>query len=371
VFTLIGLLLGAILSLPLSGAAQSLLSACGIKHPVVLNFLGPPVTLLLVIIVFKAAGFFVHAKIHRYFKYKTDEERRMLWERLNQQLGLCLGVFNGVVIVILVCIGFYMPGYFMVQVASEAKDPWWMNLVNSISRDLDKTGFCRALAPFVPASEFYFEASDTLGLVFQNPRLKDRLSRYPLFLPMAEEARFQEIGQDSAFQDFWKKQPSLQEFMDQARISPLLHDIDLYTNLVAMLRTDLPDLRNYLQTGLSPKYAEERLVDRWHFNLPASYAQTRQNKPNMVVAERQYVRALYSTIWDKATLIAFLDQTVLLKNKNESGKPQSLKGKWKHAYGSKYLITFRDQGKHNEFEALVETNKLTITVDKLALVFEN
>jgi len=370
VFALLGLLLGAILSLPLSGVGQALVSICGVTHPVLLDFLGPLLVLVLVFIVLKSAGFYIHSRIHWYFKYKTDDQRRTHWERLNQQLGICLGVFNGVVLVFLVCTGIYVPGYFAVQVASAEKDPWWLNLVNSLTRDLDKSGFGRALSLFMPTSPFYFEAADTLGLIFQNPRLQNRLSRYPLLLPLSEEQRFQEIGDDSAFQDIWKKQPSIQEFMGQARINPLVRDIALYTNLVGILRQDLRDLRTYLETGVSPKFADAPLVDRWQFNYPASWAQSKQNKPNMTVAERQWLKAVYLTSWDKAILVAFLDQSMVLKNKSATGKAQSLNGKWKHAYGSKYLISLREEGKRNEFEALVQTNKLTLTLEKLALVFD-
>jgi hypothetical protein len=224
----------------------------------------------------------------------------------------------------------------------------------------------------MPASEFYYQASDVLGFIAKNGRLKDRISRYPLFLPLAEESRFQEMGSNKEFVDFWKGGPALKEVLDNGTSGGLVRDISFYKSMVELLQDHVDDLKTYLETGISPEFADQRLVDRWHFDFFASYQESKRMKPNMTVAERQWVRAVYATVWTNATLTGFLDQSVIVKKKSNSGsgREKEVKGKWNRAYGNKYLVRLREDGKWNEFEALVETNRMTLVLEKMAVVFD-
>jgi len=369
-FSLLGLLLGSLLSVPMTGLGGSILGIAKVQHPILINFLGPMVPLLVIFLVFFGAGFFAHKKIHMFFKYRSDDETFFRWERVNKQLGICLGILNGTALVFLICIGFYVLGYFTVQVESEGKDPWYLSLVNSVAKDIDDTGFSRSLAPFVPASATYFMASDVLGFLYHNPDLKDRLSRYPLFLPLAEESRFQELGGNETFQNFWKAKPSLVEFSTQNQVEPLASDAQFYANMHKLLDGHFQDLMAFLRTGESPMYADQQIVDRWLFNLGASWKHSSKVKSNMTVAEKKWLLSVYQALWKDSSLTAFLDNSVLLKNKGRTGGSQTLKGKWEHAYAGKYTLRVIEEGQWNEFDALVESNRLTLSLETLSLVFD-
>jgi hypothetical protein len=140
--------------------------------------------------------------------------------------------------------------------------------------------------------------------------------------------------------------------------------------MLALLEGHFEDLVAYLRTGQSPLYAEQGIVDRWRFNLGASWGHATKVKSNMNLAEKRWLYSVYTAMWSNSTAIAFLDQSVLIKNKDQAGKDQTLKGKWEHACGGKYTIRVIEEGQWNEFDALVESNRLILSLEKLSLVYE-
>ena len=52
----------------------------------------------------------------------------------------------------------------------------------------------------------YYESADITGLVYNNPLLEARLSRYPAFLGLAERPEFQEIANDKEFTEMRQRQ---------------------------------------------------------------------------------------------------------------------------------------------------------------------
>ena len=59
----------------------------GIQNPTLIWALAPLVAFIIVLILFKVAGFFVHRKVYLFYKYKAGDLRMALWERLNSRLG--------------------------------------------------------------------------------------------------------------------------------------------------------------------------------------------------------------------------------------------------------------------------------------------
>src|SRR4030095_2165974 len=96
------LLLGALLALPLSGVFQAILKLFGVDHPVLLAFLAPFSVYLLILILFKVGGLAVHRKVDTYFKYKASDTLRLLFERLNARVGICVGMVNATVYTVLI-----------------------------------------------------------------------------------------------------------------------------------------------------------------------------------------------------------------------------------------------------------------------------
>src|SRR6185503_6339917 len=110
-FTLLGLLLGGMLGMVLGGVIANLLEMAGLKHPGWSMALGPIIAFLLGLLGCKIAGAAVHKKIEVFYKYDAPEPARISWERLNNRLGLSIGVANGAVYAFLVSGAIYLASY--------------------------------------------------------------------------------------------------------------------------------------------------------------------------------------------------------------------------------------------------------------------
>ena len=105
---LVGLVLAAMLALPLAPLIKPLFSKMGVENPY-WQWLLPPVTVFFLIqFVFTAIAFLVHRQVALHFKYKTDDVHRLRWERLNNHLGLCVGVGAGCVYLVLIGLIIYV-----------------------------------------------------------------------------------------------------------------------------------------------------------------------------------------------------------------------------------------------------------------------
>src|SRR5260221_7571215 len=280
----IGLLVAALLATPLAGAMKPLVGFFGVSHPVLLSFIAPAVAYLLVLIAFKVAAVIVHRKVDTYYKYRTSDTERLLFERLNERVGICLGLANATVYVFLLSVVAYVFGYFTFQVATSEKDSAGLRMVNNICRDLEKSGMSKAIAPFVPAAKTYYDGADLLGLIYHNPlAAQSRLSSYPAFLALADKKEFKTLGDDVKFQQFWLEGHSFGELLGHEKIQPLIGSIDLYTNAMGLLQGDLKDLKEYVETGVSAKYDEQKILGKWSFKFRESFARARRTKPNMTL----------------------------------------------------------------------------------------
>jgi len=312
-FSFIGLMLGALLAIPLTGLGGAILGLFKIEHPMLIQIIGPLIPFVLVSLVVFGLGFLVHYKVNMFFKYRTDDTTFFKWEKLNKQLGLCFGTLNGAVVAIVITIILYVPGYFTVQFEKEGADPWYLAFLNKAAKDVDGTGFYRTISPWVPASTTYFEACDTLGWLYHNPTARDRVSRYPLLMPLAEEQRYQELARDTNFVTAIKRSPGLLELADMSRVSGFINDHGWIDQMVALLGDHLPDLNSYLRSGQTADFADEQIVDRWYFNLGASWNHVAQRKLPLTLLQKRALLNEYRRKWRNSTVTAFLDKTILFK----------------------------------------------------------
>jgi len=74
-FSLVGIIVGALLAVPLSKPIKPVLMAVGVKNPTLVWALAPLIVFLIISILFKLAAFAVHHKIDVYFKYKAGDLR--------------------------------------------------------------------------------------------------------------------------------------------------------------------------------------------------------------------------------------------------------------------------------------------------------
>ena len=365
----VGLLVAALLALPLAGVFAFLLKVFGMEHPIPIAFLAPFIAYVLVLMAFKGVGMATHKKVDGYMKYKANDTNRMLFERMNARVGIMVGLCNAFIYFILISAVLYTVGYFSAQAAISEKDSVVWRITTRLAKDLQSTGVDKAVAGYVPAKENYFDGADVLALIFRNPTIQDRLSDYPPFLLYPEDGRFKALGSDSKFQEQWAKGPSLAEFTANEPLKRLIDDVPYFTNTVAALGGSFKDLKTYLETGKSPKYDEEKILGRWSFNYSQSFNVNRRKKANMSRQELTNLRVLLSQRRD-TTIIATPDHKLLLK-----GARSTVEGLWAAGSGSGYTLSVNQGGQNLETQATIEekspdSKTLTIPLMGVSLVFD-
>jgi len=364
----VGLIVAGLLAVPLGTVLSPILKLVGVKHPVWLAFIGPFVAYLVILAIFKSVGFVVHKKVEGHYKYHNSDTLRLMFEHLNQRLGIPLGLLNATIYTFLIGVLFYILGYFTVQASTPDKDTFTMKLVNRVNEDLKASRFDKAIAPFLFTKERYYDAVDVLGDIFHNPVLQNRLASYPPLLPIADRSEFKDVGNDVKFQAFWLGGPSFNEFKSHPKVAPLLDNGELYTSVRAALNNDFKDLKIYLETGKSDKYGDEKIVGRWDLDPAASMAHARKVKPNITTVELRWLRRSLNVL-NNANFVAFLDNKARLKLPT-TNSVQTLQGTWKSTGGSSYVLSFTEGKRQAEFPATLEGNRLAISKDNLTLIFD-
>ncbi len=368
-FSLVGLLLAALLGSPLGTLLSPLIPILGLKNPVMAAFLGPILGFLIVLVALKIGGMAVHKKVDTFYKYKTSDTERLLFERMNARVGAAVGVANGFIYVLVVGVFLYSLGYLTTQVASSDQDSWAIRLVNRLCADVSETKLSRAVAPFMPKSELYYDASDIVADIYHTPLLQRRLANYPPFLLVGENEQFAGLS-DPGFQGDWLKGSlTFGSFVNHEKIKPLIENNDVVTNVLGMLGGNFKDLKVYIETGKSPLYDEEKILGHWAFDYKASVNAARRKKANMGSAEITRMRKRLSEVFLQSTLTVTVDHKTVLKLP-AVGSKATTKGSWKNVDG-KYILTIRQGDKSVDLEALVDGKTIQFTQDGFVLVFEN
>jgi hypothetical protein len=253
-------------------------------------------------------------------------------------------------------------------VATGDQDSWALRLMNRLSADVKSTGMDKAVAPFMPKSELYYDGADVVADIFHTPLLQNRLANYPPFLLVGEKEEFKPLS-DSSFQQEWIKGMTFGSFVNHEKVKPLVENQEVVTNVLGMLGGDFKDLKLYLETGTSPKYDDERILGRWAVNINASMNAARRKKP-MGSAEIRRLRTILGTFFARSVLTATIDQKAIWKLPSVSGSKGTVQGSWKYAAG-RYTLSITEDGKRLEVEAEVDGRHLIFSKDGVVLVFEN
>ncbi len=372
-FSFIGLLVAAALAIPLSPIIKPLLRIFGFEHPVILSFIAPFIVYVLILVGFKSGAFAVHKKVDTIYKYRASDTERMLFERMNARIGVALGIANAFVYFILICVVGYVLGYFTVQVSTAENSSFSVKMANMVADGLQSTKMNKAIASFVPGAETYYDSIDIMGDLYRNPLLQARLGSYPPFLSLAERPEFQTLAKDSTFQEkLWLKnpRPSLGEFLQHEKVKPLVHNVELFTNVMGMMNYDLKDLKGYIQTGKSPKYDDEKILGHWYYDFANSFKRARRAKLNMGPLEIKAVRESLGA-FTNSILTAYVDNRLVLRAPGSGNSTRTLlTGTWKGAGSERYDVALRENNKELDVPTTLEASKLVLKKDRFALVFE-
>jgi Colicin V production protein len=378
-FSLIGILLGALLAWPLAKLVKPLLGVFGVKNPILGWVLAPLIVFVVVSILFKVGGLMVHQKVDVHFKYHAGDLRLALWERLNHRLGLCLGLVNGTLYLILISFVIYTFGYWTIQMASDDNDPRLVRILNHLAHDLQSTGFEKVAWAVSPMPQRWYEAADLAGLIYNNPLTEARLARYPAFLSLSERPEFQDMSSDPQFTELLLRPAPIMELLDQPKAQAIVQNPDMLKLIWGAVDPDIKDLPIFLETGKSPKYDPEKILGRWTFNPNVALSLFRRSKPNISSTEMQKWKKWMVAAFSKTSFVAMTDHQAILKNlpaasssaagAAASAGPQTLKGQWK-ALDNKYQLALSDGSRDQLLTAKTDGDRLTIGVQGLDLVFD-
>jgi uncharacterized membrane protein required for colicin V production len=373
-FSLIGIFISALLAGPLSSPVKPLLPHLGIHSSIVIWLLSPFIVFVILLSLFKSAGFFVNRKVDVHFKYHAGDLQLLLWNRLNRRLGLCLGLVNGLVYLVLISFVIFDFSYWTAQTATSGDEAKSVRLLNQMGRDLQSTGMDKVARAVDPMPEMYFKAADLAGLLYQNPQLGDRLANYPMFTSLGERDDFKQIGSDADFQGAWKNHSPVGQLLNNANAKAIWRNNDTANLIWGIVQTDLDDLNGYLKTGHSEKYDSEKILGRWDFNVGASVGMLLQTQPNITSKEMIAVRAFWTQAYAQTTFLAGADGQAFLKNLPEfkPGQPPAAatwQGQWK-SDDTNYDLSLASNGENKSMTAQTDGLRLTIKDDKNTLIFD-
>ncbi|MDB6018530.1 MAG: hypothetical protein JWR19_3019 [Pedosphaera sp.] len=374
--SLLGLLFASLLAFPFGRLLNPILPLIGIKNPFLIWITGPFIIFLVILIAFKIVGLFVHRKVDVYYKYKAGDLRMALWHRLNAKLGLCIGLANGAVYLILFSLVIYVFSYATVQMAVGDNATGMFKTLNLLGRQVQSSGMNKVATAVDPMPPSYYQAADVIGLIYQNDLLESRLSRYPAFLSLGERAEFQDIASDKEFTELRQRQPSFAEIANHPKAQAIINNPDLLREIWAAAEPNLKDLEAFLKTGQSARYDEEKILGRWTFDLNGVLALIKKNKPTLGSTEMQRLRALIGLALGNSTFIATPGKEAIIKKYGTvtpatKAKPQAtvdyrnLQGQWS-ADGSNYQLAISEKP---GLQVSVEGDRLTITGDTWPLRF--
>jgi hypothetical protein len=373
-FSLVGILVSALLAAPLAKHVKPMLPHVGIHDPTVIWLLSPVIVFLILLIPFKSAGYFVHRKVNVHFKYKADTLQLMWWNRLNARLGLCLALVNGLAYLVLLSFIIFNFSYWTAQVATSDDEGRFVKLLNRMGRDSETTGYARIARAIDPMPEIYFKAADLAGLLWQNPQLRDRLADYPMLISVSERDDFQQLGQNSNFQNAWKQHAPIENLINDSQFQSIRQNQDTVNLVWGIIRDNYDDLYAYLQTGQTAKYGSENIIGRWDFNAGAATSIMLQSRPVISSREMRAMRAVLTQAYAKTAFVAGADGQAFLKNLPHFKTPTTFdaatwQGQWKNA-GANYNLSLNSGSQKRSMPAQINGTRLTVIDDKNTLVFD-
>lgn len=315
-------LLGTLVALgaaaPLGRLIAPLVARVAKDNWVVLQFMPALVAFLLVWVICYALGFAAHQPAFLYFKYRADDATRTAFEKLNAAGGVFFGVLIALILFLAAGRPVYVGGYLSAQVFSEERDPGWVKFATAVRRDMESSGWDRAFAALDRTPPRFYQVVDMLGLLHENPALIDRLKEYPGYLGLTDRQEFIDLANDKEFQDLVRGKSGLLANANDARAQALIHNADI---LGEVLKTDLADLRAFLETGVSAKYADDKIIGRWKVDVSAVLLQARRARQGITPTEFAAMRGMLNLMLSPVRLTAYADGRYVIKAEAPAPKP--------------------------------------------------
>jgi hypothetical protein len=338
-FMLLGLWAGILLARPLSPLSSHLLPVLGLHHPLWRLFMPGVIAFLGVLIIFKIAGYALHQKMEQHYKSQEDEVLFVHWERLYNRLGLCVGALNGAVYFFLLMMPVYAGGYFTAE-AGEADAAAVPRLLTRLRAGLHESRLDRVVAAYDPVPPEIYQAADILDLVRHNPPLFDRLAHYPPVLALSQQPEILDIAADAALRQMIRSQATVGDILGQPKIQALMTNGAFIEQIRAQLGGNLADLQEFLNTGKSPKFDDEKILGVWKIDVYATLIGERKKHPEMTRSQIVGLNANWVPVITGFSLMATPDNRIILTKVNpNSAVPTPVgAGTWKRTEDAYQIV---------------------------------
>ncbi|MCC6234088.1 MAG: CvpA family protein [Verrucomicrobiales bacterium] len=311
--SLVGTLIAAAAATAVGGLVSGIIPSIGFRNPVWQFYLPPLLGFLILGVVFLIVSLVVHHLVQKHYRNNTDEYTFARWFRLNSRTGAALGAVLGSVWLVLIGIVAYVPGYLATQLADSEEGSMPLRTASNLTHGMEQTGLNRIVEHYQPAGEDHYRVADILGLVYNNPSIHSRLASYPPFLGLAEKPEIAELAKDPEVNTLIQSKAGLAQILEHARIQAVTENHDLVNELLAL---DFKDLGDYLRTGISEKYKEERILGRWRLNVRRSIAEMKTvSSEKLPTVEFNLLRKALNVYLDDLTIGFTTDNKAIVKVK--------------------------------------------------------
>jgi hypothetical protein len=229
---------------------------------------------------------------------------------MNQAIGLFVGLISGICVFFSVGNFVYRQGYLITQVTSDNGEATPVRYIAQLRGEMESTGWARTFAAMDNSPAKYYEVSDILGILHANPLVQGRAENYPPFLALGAQQEFAEIGSDAEFLKLIQSKPALSAMLNHPKAAAVLFSPTLRETFA---KVDLKDFRKYLETGISPRYEDEKILGRWRMDPGTVFTQLKRERLNLSPAEMRSIRAALGPILAGATLVAYTDGRFSIK----------------------------------------------------------
>jgi hypothetical protein len=376
IFALVGLFFATVLAGPIGSLIKPLVAAVGYRHPVYLHSIPAGIAFVVVWAVFVGIGAGVHRRCMVFHKYDEDDTRYYRWLRVYQRLGLCLGLFCGAVLFFVLLLPIYAAGYFTTEFDPGSEASFTVRTINGIRADMHSLKLDRVLAAYDPLPNNLYDASDLLAILLGNRHLVDRLARYPDFVALAETPEYRDLATNAEFARMFGDVHSRPlDLLAHPKVQAIATNAMLCERLFELVSEDHADLKDYLLTGKSAKYDNEKLLGYWVINPRATSIEERKKLSS--VSATQIWTAKVNAVRQVSQLsltITTSKEAILRRGESILKSPVLIRGTWDKKgsgdeTGSAYTISLAGS-KPDVMDATVKDDQLVFTKDGVTMVFD-
>lgn len=247
----------------------------GLPHPIWKAVLPPVMAFLAIIVAVASVGGVLQRRVYLHYKYldehddaqflrgdREHNEQFLRWDRMNKNLGLVLGLFTGIIYLVVVSVGIWMTGYATGQVKSEDTHGG-LKFLNGLYDGAQSTGLGKFAAVFGLAPVEYYETADLVGLLYNNPNAYERLVTYPNLISLQHRDDIKDLVADTNLVSLIKGKSNIVLILTHPKILGLIQNTELRAEYDKM---DKADLVSFLNTGKSAKWKDDPLVGYWRFD---------------------------------------------------------------------------------------------------------